>query len=125
AHVPTIDVTRIRSGNRSDLEEIGHEIGLAARSIGFFSIVNHGLERNVAEILAEAKRFFALPLEAKERVAIESYFCGYTRLDRENGEPHEAFDIGPDIAADDPDLLSGRSLFTPRRWPDLPGFRER
>ena len=125
AQVPTIDVSALFSGRTSDLEAVGREIGAAATSIGFFSIVNHGLERNVAEVLAEATRFFASPLELKERVAIESYFNGYSRLDRENGEPHEAYDIGPDIAADDPDILSGRSLFKPRRWPDLPGFRER
>jgi isopenicillin N synthase-like dioxygenase len=123
--VPTIDLTDLHSGRRSDLEAIGRLIGDAARSIGFFSIVNHGLERNVAEVLAEANRFFALPLEAKERVELQSYFCGYTRLDREHGEPHEAFDIGPDIAPDDPGVLAGTSLFAPRRWPELSGFRER
>jgi isopenicillin N synthase-like dioxygenase len=122
--VPTIDVGGLSSGKRSDLEDVGRQIGAASRSIGFFSIVNHGLERNVAEVIREAQRFFAMPLEAKERVAIESYFCGYTRLDRENGEPHEAFDIGPEISADDPDLLAGKSIFAPRRWPDLAGFRE-
>lgn len=125
AQVPTIDVSALQRGETSDLQAVGREIGAAAKSIGFFSIINHGLERNVSEVIAEAQRFFALPQEAKERVAIESYFNGYTRLDRENGEPHEAYDIGPDIAADDPDVIAGRSLFKPRRWPDLPGFRER
>jgi isopenicillin N synthase-like dioxygenase len=123
--VPTIDVAGLRPGHRADLEELGRQIGAAARSIGFFSIVNHGLEREVADVMAEAQRFFALPLEAKERVAIETYFAGYTSLDRENGEPHEAFDVGPEVAADDPAVLDGTSMFVPRRWPDLPGFRER
>ena len=80
---------------------------------------------NVTSTKSSPRRNASRCREAKERVAIESYFNGYTRLDREYGEPHEAYDIGPDIAADDPDVISGRSLFKPRRWPDLPGFRER
>jgi isopenicillin N synthase-like dioxygenase len=122
--VPTIDVTGLRSGRHADLESVGRSIGEAARTIGFFWIVNYGLEREVENVIAEAQRFFALPIERKETVALQSYFNGYTRLGQEHGEPHEAFDLGPEVAADDPGVLAGTSLFTPRRWPDIPSFRQ-
>jgi isopenicillin N synthase-like dioxygenase len=75
--VPTIDVAGLRSGRRSDLESVGRSIGEAARTIGFFWIVNYGLEREVENVIAEAQRFFALPIERKEAVALQSYFNGY------------------------------------------------
>ena len=75
--VPTIDVAGLRSGRPADLEAVGRAIGDAARAIGFFWIVNHGLEREVDDVIAEAQRFFALPLERKETVALQSYFNGY------------------------------------------------
>jgi isopenicillin N synthase-like dioxygenase len=123
--VPIIDVGHLRSGRRSDLEDVGRQIGEAARSIGFFSIVNHGLERTVADALTESRRFFGQPLEAKETVRLETYFRGYTGIGRARRHHYEAFDVGTEIAADDPAVLAGISLVAMNRWPDLPGFRGR
>lgn len=37
---------------------------------------------------------------------------------------YEAFDLGLDLPADDPDYLAGNRLLGPNVWPDVPGFQE-
>ena len=49
ASVPVIGVGALRSGDPAALRGLAREIGVAAREIGFFSIVNHGIpESSVA-----------------------------------------------------------------------------
>ncbi|MFI1382839.1 isopenicillin N synthase family dioxygenase [Embleya sp. NPDC020886] len=131
--LPVIDISRFGdpTANRADfLAELRH----AAREIGFFQVVGHGVDRELrARALAVSRRFFALP-EA-DRLAIENVnspqFRGYTRTGTEytRGGPdwREQLDIGPERAAltlgpDDPAYLR---LIGPNQWPAaLPELRE-
>lgn len=81
------------------------DIATACAETGFFVVVDHGID--LAPIFDAARRFFALPLEAKERVAMVDD-NGYAGIGSRRAGDKEMMDIG----------LSGFD-----RWPDLPGFR--
>ena len=58
--IPTIDLGGFRT-DRAELVRVAREVGAAARGIGFFSVVNHGIPQALIEAtFAEARRFFAL-----------------------------------------------------------------
>lgn len=67
--IPIIDVARIYSDDISDRKAIAEEIREASKNIGFFYMVNHGIEPRYSEgAFEQAKRFFALPEEKKMEV---------------------------------------------------------
>ena len=82
-------------------------------------------------MFAASQRFFALPIEHKQRVSIKNALSnyGYVAIGDEKldparpGDAKEAFNIGRDLAADDPDILAGKPFHAVNQWPDLPGFR--
>ena len=132
AEIPTIDLTGLRSGRREDLERIGREIGRAARGLGFFSVVRHGIETSLIDaVFAQSRALFTLPQADKELLSVtrSKDYRGYVRIGEEKLDPSTAADIkecfnaGPDLAADDPDVLAEKPFHAVNQWPDLPGFR--
>jgi isopenicillin N synthase-like dioxygenase len=132
AEIPIIALSGLRSGRRADLERIGAEIGRAARGLGFFSVADHGIPQDqVDAVFAQSKTFFALPSAQKEALSVtnSTSYRGYVRYGEEKLDPalagdiKECFNAGPDLAADDPDVLAGTPFHAPNQWPDLPGFR--
>ena len=130
--VPVVDVGGLRSNRRSDLEALAFAIGAAARKTGFFSIVNHGVSPDlIADVFAQARTFFALTRDEKERLSIERspVFRGYAHTGYEQfdanhpADAKESFDVGPDLAPDDPEVLAGKPFHGPNLWPELPRFR--
>jgi isopenicillin N synthase-like dioxygenase len=104
----------------------------AARDVGFFYLVGHGIDRDLAEeVQAVSRRFFALP--DADKLAIEMvkspHFRGYNRVGREHtrGKPdwREQVDIGAERPPlpDDADAPWLR-LQGPNQWPEaLPELR--
>lgn len=131
--LPLIDIGGLRGGSQSEKRCIAARIGAASRDIGFFRICNHGIDRDLIEATYRmAERFFAMPDDEKHR-----YYIGRSRNHRgyvpftEKGDyadevfrNYEAFDLGLDLPADDPDFLAGNLVLGPNVWPDLPGFKE-
>ena len=112
---------------------LAEKIGIACRDIGFFYVVHHGVDRALMnEAFAESRRFFALPLADKRKIAIETVGGnrGYSGLLREALDPargpdmKEAFNVGFDLEPDDPELLAGKPFRALNAWPKLAGFRE-
>jgi isopenicillin N synthase-like dioxygenase len=130
--VPIIDISGLRSPNRTDREHVAAEIGRAARDVGFLYISGSGVDESLFDRLLEAtKEFFALPVEEKMRSYIGLSRChrGYVPVGEEGvetGSPDlkEAFDTALDLPADDPDYLAGNPMLGPNTWPDLPGFAD-
>jgi isopenicillin N synthase-like dioxygenase len=129
--IPVIDVGHLRSGDPRALASLADDIGRAARDTGFFTIVNHGVPQDaVTAVFAEARRFFALPVDEKQRVSLAhtTNFRGYGAIGYEQldpahpGDAKETFEIGLELPADDPRF--GHPLLGPNYWPELPGFRE-
>jgi isopenicillin N synthase-like dioxygenase len=132
ADIPIVKLDGLRSGRRADLERVGREIGHAARGLGFFSVANHGIPQALTDaVFAESAAFFALPAAEKEQLSVRhsTSYRGYVRLGEEKLDPalagdiKECFNAGPDLAADDPDILAGKPYHAVNQWPHLPAFR--
>ncbi|MHA8114908.1 isopenicillin N synthase family dioxygenase [Kosakonia cowanii] len=125
ATLPVLDLARYASSAERDafLVDLRH----AARDIGFFYLINHGVDDVLQNaVQREARRFFALTEAQKEQVAMihSPHFRGYNRAASEitRGQPdwREQFDIG----AERPALLLSdsdprwRRLQGPNLWPE-------
>jgi len=117
----------------ADEAAVAAAIGDAARNIGFFYVSRHGIDADlVASVFDGAHRFFALSLEVKQRqsIARSPHNRGYVALEQENLDPDkpadlkEAFNIGLELAADDPRVVGGEPFRGVNLWPELPGWRE-
>ncbi len=131
--LPLIDIGPLKSGREADRKIVADNMGTAAREIGFFYVVNHGIDAALIESAYQAAQdFFALPDEVKR-----GYYIGDSLNHRgyvpftEKGDyadevnrNYEAFDLALDLPYDDPDYLAGNLLLGPNVWPELRGFRE-
>ena len=131
--LPIVDLSSWREGDEASLTRIAAGIGAACRDVGFFYVINHGVDEGlVAEAFAQSRRFFELPLSDKQALAIEKIGGnrGYSGLMREALDPgrgpdmKEAFNVGLELAPDDPELLAGKPFRSLNAWPSLPSFRE-
>ncbi|KIV92352.1 hypothetical protein PV10_06799 [Exophiala mesophila] len=131
--IPVIDVSRMYSDNADDRQAVAEEIREAAHSIGFFCIVNHRVNMQLAEnVITEAKSFFALPAEKKMEVCTElmpDEYCGYHPMQHYNPNSwkqrdlYEAYNWNYN-AANDPDEPDS-SIAEINLWPEnLPQFKE-
>ena len=76
-----------------------------------------------------AKQFFEQPDEAKQAVQVNQWQRGYMPPAHVTIPGHlpdlkEVFEIGVDLAVDDPDVLAGKPLHGHNQWPQLRGFRK-
>jgi isopenicillin N synthase-like dioxygenase len=135
--IPVIDVAPLLHGTPEERRVTAKVIGAAAREIGFFYIVNHGVPGTLIDaVYARAKEFFDLPADRKAEIAIEQSSChrGYFVVGGENLDPEkqrqagdlkEGIKIGRDLAADHPRVLAGLPLHGPNLWPTgLPGWQD-
>lgn len=131
--LPVIDVSGLRSADPAARRSVAAALGRACRDIGFFYVTGHGIADDLrAGIFGAAAQFFALPAADKARVSVtlSGHNRGYVafgdeRLDeRAAPDQKEAFNIGLELAPDDPDLLAGSAFRGPNFWPDLPGWRD-
>ncbi|MEM9551660.1 MAG: 2-oxoglutarate and iron-dependent oxygenase domain-containing protein [Pseudomonadota bacterium] len=128
--IPILDwsnLARDRTGFTSDL-------GRALRETGFFLLENPQVPAPLrAEVFAQAGAFFDLPVADKAKLSIldTPHFRGWAKpgdesLDetRPEVDSKETFNIGYDLAADDPRVLAGEPFRGVNRWPELAGFRD-
>jgi isopenicillin N synthase-like dioxygenase len=131
--VPVLDVSGLR-GTAADRRAVAATLGEACRGPGFFLVTGHGIPATVtASLFAAARAFFGQDRAAKEALSIRRspHNRGYVALDEEQLDPtkpadrKEAFNIGLDLAASDPEVVTGAPFRGVNRWPEgLPGFRE-
>ncbi|CCJ97170.1 2-Oxobutyrate oxidase, putative [Cronobacter malonaticus 507] len=77
--LPILDLARLNAGPVDRAAFLDH-LRYAARDIGFFYVVNHGVDTRLLEdVQREARQFFALPEEEKAKVAMihSPHFRGY------------------------------------------------
>jgi isopenicillin N synthase-like dioxygenase len=132
ASIPVLDLGRLES----DVE--GRQLFLAdlrnaARHVGFFYIVRHGIDPDsLSALMGCARRFFALP--ASEKLALDMvnspHFRGYTRVGWERTRGLEDWREQIDIGAEKPavaqsgDAPPWTRLQGPNQWPTaLPQLR--
>ncbi len=133
--IPLIDLAPLTAGGRSGAAEIAPALRQALEEIGFLIIVNHGVSQALIEqTFAQAKRFHAQDMAAKQAVLMNAHNNGYMAMARygvrtsrvsEDALPdmNESFFIKRERPPDDP--LATRRFGGPNEWPTgLPGFRE-
>jgi isopenicillin N synthase-like dioxygenase len=130
--LPVVDVSGLFSNTPDQRLEAARQLGAAARDSGFCYVTGHGVSPSlIRDAVEQSKRFFAQPIEEKMRLYIglsqnhrgyvpegEEVFTGGTK-DRK-----EAFDLGLELPADDPEVLRKTRMLGPNPWPELPGFQE-
>ena len=69
--VPVIDLTPWFSGEETARGGVAARVDAALQSVGFFLITGHGVPGELrAEVRAQARAFFALPRDTKQRYAV-------------------------------------------------------
>jgi isopenicillin N synthase-like dioxygenase len=115
------------------LARVASELGGACRDVGFFYVVNHGVPASlVADAFAMSRAFFALPVAEKLELSMDVVggnrgYAGFMReaLDPAHGRDRkEAFNVGLELAAEDPGLAAGEPYRALNAWPRTPRFRE-
>ena len=138
--VPIIDVAALHGTDVDAKAAVGAKLDAACREIGFFQIVNHGVDDHVVDAMyGTAEDFFAMPVEAKRRVAQPSpeTVRGYSSLGEQAfsysedvhqpRDLHEKFDVGPvDFDSEDPYFAveNAGPHFLPNQWPAEPADME-
>jgi isopenicillin N synthase-like dioxygenase len=131
ARLPVIDLSLIGSA----APWTGHlaaQLDWAAMEFGFFYVVGHGVDLPVVSAMHEAaKRFFALPHDAKTALTMSRggrAWRGYFPVGGEltSGQPDfkEGLYLGAELDGDDPRVRAGLPLHGRNLFPDIPGFRE-
>ncbi len=85
--LPILDLSQL-SGSETDRSAFLSQLRYAAREIGFFYLINHGISPELQQAVQdEARSFFALPDEDKQQVAMihSPHFRGYNRAASRTG----------------------------------------
>jgi len=131
--IPVIDLKPLYEGGEEGRRAVASQIGEACRGIGFFYIAGHGVPAKLREnVFAMAKTFFESPEALKMRsvYSAKTGNRGYVPMKGESLDPtkapdlKEGYNIGLDLAPDDPEILANAPLRALNLWPELPGFRE-
>src|SRR5437763_9495223 len=124
--LPIIDIAPLMSGrNAAEQAAVAAHIEAACRDTGFFYIRGHGVADDViARLDAASRRFFALPREAKQAIAMERggrAWRGWFPLEGEltSGVPDrkEGLYLGVELSADHPRVRAGWPLHGANLWP--------
>lgn len=92
--LPAIDISGLRAPER-ERRLVAAKLGRACRGPGFFYATGHGVPATLRRAI------FAAAADQKE-----------------------AFNVGLDLPADDPELLAHAQFRDANSWPDLPGRRD-
>ncbi|MGY5809255.1 isopenicillin N synthase family dioxygenase [Rhizobium sp. LEGMi198b] len=124
--LPTLDLSRFY-GTSEDRQAFVAELRGVLHDHGFFYLQNHGVDPDlIRDVVATAKRFFALPLEEKLKIEMvkSPHFRGYNRAgqERTRGQQdwREQLDINTESSPFEigPDTPAWRRLQGPNQWPE-------
>ena len=128
--IPVLDLGPLIAGE--DTIELARAFAKAYGETGFGYVINHGVDPALRQsVFAASEQFHALPLEAKEAIALDHCHRGYIAI-------NTSTDINSDLAEvtkpnqsasfmmmrEDAAVQPGVYLSGPNQWPALEGFRE-
>lgn len=130
SEVPVLDLAPLFRGE--PIDGLARDLDRACRETGFFYVSNHGISENILNaVFGATRRYFALPEETRQRHVMHPYFRrgfmpqGVTKQPGFEADLKESYEVGLDLALDDPDVVARRPLHAPNQWPDeLPWLRE-
>ncbi len=131
--IPVIDISGLLHGDSARRQAVASEIGRAAREVGFFQIIGHGIsDAKRGDLIDAAREFFAQPVDEKMKyyIGLSSNHRGYVPQGEESPDPKkrdlkETFDLAMELPESDPDVGPESPLLGPNPWPAVDGFRER
>ncbi len=137
SEIPMIDIgDLIRSPGPAAYERVAAAIFESCTSVGFFSLIGHGIARSVIDDAFEAnRRFHARPTEEKLALKQNRWHRGYQAFASStlkssarfaaarHPNQMESFFVRHEVDPDDPDF-ERKPLQGPNRWPDDPWFIE-
>lgn len=128
--IPILDWRQAQSAPQAFTAALGE----ATRETGFFLLKDHDIPpEQISEVFAASDALFGLSLQDKERLSIltNPHNRGWSGVGSENlddssdqQDRKEAFNIGLDLAPDDPRILAQEPFRGVNLWPELPGFRQ-
>ncbi|MBX9700267.1 MAG: isopenicillin N synthase family oxygenase [Acetobacteraceae bacterium] len=134
--IPVLDIGPFLAGEPGALAALARHVARSCRDTGFLVLAGHGVPGALAEgCFAAAQALFALPMERKLALKVGDINLGYlpqgaqvirTSTVHANRKPNlnESFYIIKDLAPDHPDILAGKPMLAPNRWPaGMPEFR--
>ena len=130
--IPIINISGFLANDASATAVCAEELRSACENQGFLQVIGHSVPASTqTKFLSAIARFFALPLEEKEKVSQNNSPChrGYERI---GGQKLDELD--EDATPDQkegfsvrPERELGRFLAGMNQWPDeelVPGFRK-
>jgi len=128
-HIPVIDLGPLLAGRPVAVESTADQIRHACEQIGFFFIVNHGLDQTqVSAVFVAMRELFALPEQAKHDVRMNPHQCGWQPMGVDHGSwditdqarpaVTEAFKYTGDLPPDHPEYRGPRRFRGHNQWPD-------
>src|SRR5580658_7514496 len=132
-NIPVIDIAPLTNGSPAQAQAVAAELGRACREVGFFYVTGHGIPPAlVARVFDSSAAFFTGPASIRQAASFTGAGGnrGYIRLGGEALDPgkpadvKEAFNIGLELAPDDPELIARAPFRDANLWPDIPGFRD-
>ena len=138
--VPVIDLTPFLEGSNVGKQRVAAEVATACESLGFLTIVGHGVPRELTDMTYDVTReFFDLPLEERMAVIqpavdifrgyhpIASLALSYSLDQKTPPDLKEGFVVGPIVTPDEEYFRRPEAVnfFYPNLWPKRPeGFRD-
>jgi isopenicillin N synthase-like dioxygenase len=130
--IPVIDVAALVDGSPAQARDVAKALGTACREVGFFYVAGHGVPLELMKrVFDTSAAFFTGPASVRDAVSFDGPGSnrGYIRLGGETLDPgkppdvKEAFNIGLELAPDDPELVAGVAFRAANLWPEMPDFR--
>jgi isopenicillin N synthase-like dioxygenase len=122
--IPVVDIAPLQGDDRVAIAAVGQGLLEAAERVGFFYVRNHAVPQALVDrVYALSRRFFALPMEAKQGVRIDARHRGFLAVgearmyDKARIDLKESFIWGPELGPGDPDVAAGKPLMGPNQWP--------
>jgi len=123
--IPLVDMAPLVENAPDAAHIVARGVGRYATEVGFFYIKNHGVSPAlIDDLLASARRFFALSDEEKTRIRVNGLHRGYVNPGqailsaRAKPDFKESFVWGLELPPDDPDVRQGKALMGPNQWPE-------
>jgi isopenicillin N synthase-like dioxygenase len=128
--IPVVDIATLSMPETAAARATADALCRAYERVGFAGITGHGVPQDLIDrCFAASRAFHAAPIERKQSIAINAFHRGYmgiatstvvTSTVARNTKPNlsESLLVMHELAPDDPDLVAGRPLQGPNRWPD-------
>lgn len=135
--IPVLDVGPYFAGEAGALEALAAKVRHIQENIGFWMMINHGLDLAALERVYEGmKAFFALPMETKLKYRINDLSLGYippkstiyvsSRINKNTKKDlNETLTTALERPADHPWVVERTRFVGPNQWPEeVEGLRE-